>query len=444
MSNSAQNTHSNSAAHRQYAGSSKPTIVIAGAGYGGLAAAQMLGSHTRDFRVVIIDQNPYHLLQYQLHEAAVGKIDPATLAVPIRQLLPNHVEFTPASIRRFDFRNQMVQTDRGEVAYDRLIIALGGQPATYNIPGLAEHALTLKSLPDARRINGHIGCTLANAARLTDAEGRSAALTFVIGGAGITGVELAAEMAEGLRDRARGYGIDPREARIVLLEAAPTVLPGFDAKTIAEAAAALKAHGVELKTDSTVAKVEAGRVMLTSGETIRTGTFVWTGGVRANQLVLDSGLTLEGRGAAAVDHFLRSVDHPEVAIIGDSAIVHDPRTNAVALPCAQLAVKEGQYAAKDIIAELTGDVRRVYVPHMQGLLISLGGRRGVGTIGPVWVRRLIARLAKIGAETRYVFSIGGIRLVIVKGLWLRAGWVRLARRLRLNRRRIQDAAARVQ
>src|SRR3990172_7475318 len=108
----------------------RPTVVIAGAGYGGLAAARTLSRHSDQVRVVVVDQNPYHLLQYQLHEAAVGKIDPATLAVPIRRLLPNHVEFTPASIRRFDFRNQIVQTDRGEIAYDRLIIALGGQPAT--------------------------------------------------------------------------------------------------------------------------------------------------------------------------------------------------------------------------------------------------------------------------------------------------------------------------
>ena len=112
-----------------------------------------------------------------------------------------------------------------------------------------------------------------------------------------------------------------------------------------------------------------------------------------------------------------------------------------ALPCAQLAVKEGQYAAKDIVAELKGDARRVYVPRLQGLLISLGSRRGVGTIGPVWVRRLIAKLGKIGAETRYVWSIGGLRLLIARWLWLRAEWVRLARRLRLGRRGAGSVAA---
>jgi NADH dehydrogenase len=420
----------------------RPTIVIAGSGYGGLAVARELERCHADARVIVIDQHPYHLLQYQLHEAAVGKIDARTLAVPLATLLPKHIEFRSASIRGFDFVQRVVHTDRGDVAYDRLIIALGGQPATFNIPGLKEHAFTLKSLKDARRINGHIEWILAGAAQMADTAARVAALTFVIGGAGITGVELAAEMGEGLTERAREYGIEPREIRIELIEAAPTVLPGFDSETVAEATTALKRLGVRLKVNSPVTRVETGRVILKNGEVIRASTFIWTGGVRANQLVVESGLTIEGRGAAVVDTFLRAVDHPTVAIIGDSALVRDPRTGTVAIPCAQLAVKQGQYAAKDILAELKGDARRPYVPRLQGLLISLGSRGGVGSIGPVWVRRLIARLGKIGAETRYLWSIGGVPLLIARWVWLRAEWVRMARRMKAVRqsvRRLADA-----
>ncbi len=418
-----------------------PTIVIAGAGYAGLAAARTFSRCPRQFHTIVIDHNPYHLLQFQLHEAAVGKIDVRTLAVPLRWLLPKTVEFRQAAIRSFDFAKRVVRTDRGDVTYDRLIIALGGQPATFNIPGLNERAFTLKSLKDARRINGHIELTLAAAAKLSDPTARAAALTFVIGGAGITGVELAAELGKKLGERAREYGIDPREVRIVLLEAISTVLPGFDAETIAEATIALRQLGVQVRTNSTVMRVGAGWVMLKGGERVRAATFIWTGGVRANQLVLDSGLTLVGRGAAVVDHFLRSVDHPHVAIVGDSALVRDPRHGGVAIPCAQLAVKEGQHAARDIIAELKGDIRHVFVPHLQGQLISLGGRRGVGTIGPVWVRRLIARLGKIGAETRYLWHIGGMRLLLARWLWLRAEWVRIVRRMRTGRRGLDGMEA---
>jgi len=426
--------------HRKQQITASRTIVVAGAGYGGLAAARTLGRHASNNRIVVIDQNPYHLLQFQLHEAAVGKIDAATLALPLQSLLPKSVEFWQTTIRGFDFADRMVRTARGDITYDRLIIALGGQPATYDISGLDRHALMLKSLKDARRINGHIESTLAAATRLSHPDARSAALTFVIGGAGITGVELAAEIAEKLGDRAAEYDIDPCKVRIVLIEAAPTILPGFDSETIAEATLTLKHLGVELLVKTTVTHVNAGEIGLENGNTIRAGTFVWTGGVRANALVLNAGLTIDGRGAAVVDHFLRSIDYPDVAIIGDSALVRDPRHGGVAMPCAQLAVKQGQHAAKDILAELGGDVRHVYVPRLQGLLISLGGRRGVGAIGPVWVRRLIAKLGKIGAETRYLGSIGGLRLLAARWLWLRAEWVGLARRLRLDWRRVGGAA----
>lgn len=409
-------------------------IVIAGAGYGGLAAARALSRESRDVHVSVIDQNPYHLLQYQLPEAAAGKIDARTLAVPLRALLPRHVEFRQARILGFDFDQRLVHTDHGDAAYDHLIIALGGQPATFDIPGLDRHAFTLKSLGDARRINGRIETALARAAAQSDPDARAVALTFAIGGAGITGVELAAELAEELGERAQDYGIDPTEPRIVLLEAGPTILPGMSSETIAEATTALRQLGVGLRVESVVAGVEADRVVFSDGQMLPVGTFIWTGGVRANQLVLDAGLTIEGRGAAAVDYFLRSMDASNVTIIGDSALVRDPRYGGVALPCAQLAVKQGQFAAGDIVAELRGDVRPPYVPHLQGLLISLGSRRGVGTIGPLWVRRLVARLGKIGAETRYLWSIGGLRMLAARWLWLRAEWVGLLRRLGSMRR----------
>lgn len=402
-----------------------PTIVIAGAGYGGLAAARTLKHHTRDLRVILLDQNSYHLLQFQLHEAAAGKIDATTLALPIHALLPARVEFKQTRIQGFDFDNQLVKTDTGDITYERLIIALGGQPALVDIPGLSKHAFMLKSLPDARHIYEHTENILAQAAQSPD--GHSAALTFVVGGGGITGVELAAELAEGLVERAREYGIDQSALRIVLVEAAQTILQGFDGETIAEATVSLKQLGVDVRVNSAVTQIDAARVTLQNGETIDTHTFIWTGGVRANQLVLDSGLTLDGRGAALVDHFLRSVDHSNVSIIGDSALIRDPRHGGSVMPCAQLAMKQGQYAAKDIIAELESDVRHMYVPRLQGMLISLGGRRGVGTIGPMWVRRLLARLGKIGAETRYLMSIGGLRLLFSRWLLLRAEWVRFTK-----------------
>lgn len=407
---------------------SKQTVVIAGAGYAGLAAARSLGKSDR-VRVIVINQYDYHLLQFQLHEAAVNKIDTESLALPLKSLLPRGVELITAKIDSFDFKARTVHTDRGRVAYDRLIIALGSQPATYNIPGLSEHALMLKSAANAQRLRGHLEVTLSGLKSVA----RSIPYPIVVGGAGITGVELAAELSEGLKDLTREYDLDRSAIKIVLVEAASTVLPGFDQKTIDEATHVLSELGIEVRTSTTIERVEADRVVVKSNdalESIETQTLIWTGGVKANALVVNSGLTRGERSAAIVDQYLRSVDYTEVSVIGDSALVRDPRDGRIAIPCGQLAAKQGKYVGHRLLAELTNDIVQPYVPLIDGLLISLGSYRGVGTIGPMWVRRLIARLAKIGAETRYLFNIGGVKLVAARGLLLRHEWVALMRKVR--------------
>ena len=405
----------------------KFTVVIAGAGYAGLAAARSL-AREKNFRVVLINKHAYHLLQFQLHEAAVDKIDVDTLTLPMTEVLPREVEFVKAQITGFDFRTRAVLTERGDFHYDRLIVALGSQPATFNIPGLSEHALMLKSAANARSIRGHLEATLT----ALNSAARSTSYPIVIGGAGITGVELATELAEGLRGMERQYGLRRDTIEVVLVEAAATVLPGFDRKTIAEAARVLRRLKVDVRTSTAIERVAADRVWvkpLGSGrsEEIATQTVIWTGGVRANALVLNSGLALGERGAAIVDKYVRSIDYPEVSIIGDNAVVRDPRDGKIALPCGQLAAQQGEYAAEQIIADLNGKVAQLYMPHMDGLLISLGSYAGVGTVGPVWVREFLARVMKIGAETRYLFNIGGVPLVLARGLLLRHEFVAATR-----------------
>jgi NADH:ubiquinone reductase (H+-translocating) len=406
----------------------KTTVVIAGLGYAGLAAARVL-ARDKAVRVVLINKHAYHLLQFQLHEAAINKIDAESLALPLSSVLPPEVEFVKAQITGFDFQARCVHTDRGDFPYDRLIIALGSQPATFNIPGLSEHGLMLKSLANARSIRSHLDATLAGLSA-----NRSAPYPIVIGGAGITGVELAAELAEGLKELARAHGLPRTALKVVLVEAAATVLPGFDRNTTNEAARVLKRIGVEVRTHTAIERVEADRVWVKpigsdQPQELPTQTIIWTGGIRANELVLNSGLTLGARGAAVVDEYLRSIDRPEVSVVGDNALVRDLRNGQIAIPCGQLAAQQGQYAAQQILADLQHTAIKPYVPHMDGLLISLGSYAGVGTVGPVWVRQLIARAMKIGAETRYLLNVGGVTLVLARGLLLRHEFVALTRSL---------------
>ncbi len=405
-------------------------VVIAGAGYAGLATARVL-AREKNAQVILINKHAYHLLQFQLHEAAVNKIDIDSLALPMKYVLPRQVKFVKAQITGFDFKTRAVHTDHGDFTYERLVIALGSQPATFNIPGLNEHALMLKSLANARSIRGHLELTLSALASTA----RSTPYPIVIGGAGITGVELATELAEGLRVLERQFDLEQQTIKVILVEAASTVLPGFDQKTIDEAIRVLKKLGVDVRTNTAIERVEADRVWVKPlgsdrAEDIRTQTVIWTGGVRANALVLNSGLTLGERGAAIVDEYLRSIDYAEVSVVGDSALVRDPRDGQVVIPCGQLAAQQGKYAAQQIMADFKGAVGQPYIPHMDGLLISLGSYAGVGTVGPIWVRQFIARVMKIGAETRYLFNSGGVPLVLARGLLLRHEVVTLLRVLR--------------
>ena len=407
----------------------KSTIVIAGAGYAGLAAAQTL-AREKNANVVLINKHDYHLLQFQLPEAAVDKIEPDTLALPIRSLVPAPVQFIQAQIAGFDFKARSVHTDRGDIPYNRLIIALGSQPATFDIPGLTEHALMLKSLSHVRSIRGHLEMTFSALKSTT----RSTPYPIVIGGAGITGVELAAELAESLKDFERRFDLKRHTLKVILIEAAASVLPGFDRKTIDEATRVLRKLNIEVRTNTTLERVEADRLwvkVVGSDQLaeIRTSSVIWTGGVRANSLVLNSGLTLGERGAAIVDEHLRSIDYAEVFVVGDNAVVRHPRTKEVAIPCGQLAMQQGAHAARQISAELRGKNEPPYVPHLDGLLISLGSYAGVGTVGPIWVRQALARSMKIGAETRYLYNVGGLPLVLARGLLLRHEFVALTRLL---------------
>jgi NADH dehydrogenase len=232
----------------------------------------------------------------------------------------------------------------------------------------------------------------------------------------------------------RQFDLDRRAIKVMLVEAAATVLPGFDRKTIDEAARVLRALKVDVRTGTAIERVEADRVWVKpigsdrSAE-IETSTVIWTGGIRANALVLNSGVTLGERGAAVTDKYLRSIDYAEVSVVGDNAVVRDPRNGQVALPCGQLAAQQGEYAARQILHDIKGEATRPYIPHMDGLLISLGSYAGVGTVGPVWVRELLAHVMKIGAETRYLFNIGGVTLVLARGLLLRHEFVALTRGL---------------
>ena len=386
--------------------------VIIGAGFGGLGVALHLARYARrhpEHEVILIDRRNYHLLQGKLPEVAAGHVAPEEVMIPLAGLLRRRaIAFCQAQVLDVDFARRAVRTDQGLIAYDRLVIAVGSTTAFYNMPGLEEHTLTLKSVGDALAISAAMDLQVTAAAHEPDPGRRRTQLTFIVGGGGWSGVEIAAELAERAAALSAAYGLSPDESRIVIVEAAPTLLPGSDPWLINTVTRALKATGVEVHCGLPVTGAQAGRLLLADGSNVEGGLIIWTGGVRARP-VEDANVLLRGQAnRIVVDPTLAVPGHPEIYVVGDAAWVMDPRRGAPTAPSAQLALQQGEHVARNILADLENRPRRAYRPHLKGVLISLGRRSGAAIVARFRFGGRAARWLKRLNDYRYLFIIGAL------------------------------------
>jgi len=257
-------------------------ILILGAGYAGLRCARDLG-RSLDApgapEVMLVDRHRYHQIITELPVAAAGRIGSDDVALPLDQLLTRaRVRFEQAEVEHIDLRGKQVVTTRGALSYGTLVVAVGSTTAFYGVPGLAEHALTLKSVEDAEAIKARVQEVVQQAARQTDEGARAALLSVLIGGAGLTGVELAGELAEVLPCLAERYHLPATAPRVTLVEASPVVLPSLRGRLRTRAASILTALGIRLALGSKVVLADESGVTLASGDRLVGQTLVWTGG----------------------------------------------------------------------------------------------------------------------------------------------------------------------
>jgi len=395
-------------------------IVILGAGYGGLYTALKLENlleKRKNCEILLIDRNEHHQLKTELHEVAAAKKSPETVTIPIKNILKHRrIGFLKAEITNINFPWKTVTTANGEVKYDKLVIALGSQTEFFGIPELEEHTLTLTSIKDAYNIKRHIRNMFIQATKIKDKNARRATLTFVIGGGGFTGVELATELADYLARLSKEQGISQKTPHLVLVEAGSRILPGFDVKLANKALHVIKSKGIKLMLKTPVVAFDGDTIQLKTNQEIRTKTLIWTGGVRANALIAGSGLKCGPRGRAVVNPFLESVDYAGVYLVGDNSLVLDTATGRPLAPTAQLALQEAETAAYNIYAELTGKRRRRFKPKIVGQFVSLGGHQAVGWIWRFRVSGVLAWLLKRLSVFRYLNLIGGPKLMITKFL----------------------------
>ncbi len=369
--------------------------------------------------VTLVDQLDYHQLVTELHEVAAGSIPPDAVALPLsRTLAGKAIRFLQTRVTGFDYAGRRVATEAGELAYDILVIALGSETDFFGIEGLEEHSLTLKSLSDALVIKERVEQSFTQARDEDRAQERRRLLTLVIGGGGFTGTELAGEMADRVRDLGREYGVAPGEARIVVAEAGPSLLSGFDPGLVRTARRILESQGVELLLGAPAVRVTGDTVELKSGESIPYGTLIWTGGVKASELVARSGLTAGVRGRLVVNPYLESVDYSNVFVVGDAALSVNPTTGRPLAPSAQLALQHADCAAQNVLAQLRGTERVPYVPKVVGEVVSVGRINGLAKIGPFAFDGRPAHMLKRGTVLRYLYMLGGLPMV-----W---DWLRVA------------------
>ncbi|MGA7386999.1 MAG: NAD(P)/FAD-dependent oxidoreductase [Pseudolabrys sp.] len=396
----------------------RPKVVIVGAGFGGLDAAKTLRRTPAD--IVVVDRQNYHCFQPLLYQVATAALSPADVAWPIRHILRAQANATVLmeEVHGVDPSQKLLHTNFGDVTYDYLVIATGAMHSYFGHDEWADYAPGLKHIEDATRIRRSILIAFEQAELTTDAAAQRRLLTFVIVGGGATGVEMAGAIAEVARQTlaADFRRIDPRTARIALIEAGPRLLPTFPTEQSDYVRAALERAGVEVKTDTRVIKCDAQGIDFEVGR-IDAGTIIWAAGVVASPAArwLDAEADRAGRVKVGPD--LSVPGHPDIFAIGDTAAVADSSGRPVPgiAPAEKLM---GHYVAKLIAARIAGRPGDAPFRYKQvGELATIGRRAAVVNFGRLHLRGFIGWLFWSVVHIYFLIEVRDRFIVAFTWLW---------------------------
>ncbi|HMN46135.1 MAG TPA: NAD(P)/FAD-dependent oxidoreductase [Povalibacter sp.] len=402
-------------------------IVVVGAGFAGLNAARRM-RRLKEVDITVIDRENHHLFQPLLYQVAMAALSPAEIAAPIRSLLSRgNARVIKASAERIDIAGRVVVTDCGEFPYDYLLLACGAQHAYFGREDWEPHAPGLKNLPQATEIRRRVLEAFEAAERENDIALRRQHLTFVVVGGGPTGVELAGAIGEMSRyTLARDFRtIDPRQTRVILVEAGPRILPSFAPKLAARAMRDLESLGVQVWTSARVTNVTAQGVTI-GNEQVAASTVLWAAGVRAADIGRTLGTAVDPVGRVVVKDDLTLPEHPEVFVAGDLA--HCNGEDGKPLPgVALVAMQQGIYAADMIRNDLRGKPRTPFRYRNLGQLATIGRSRAICEI---FGMKLSGWLAWWVWLLVHIYRLSGFRnriIVLVQWAWSYMTFTRGAR-----------------
>jgi NADH dehydrogenase len=366
-------------------------IVILGGGFGGLYTALQLEktlARDSDVEIMLINRENFFLFTPMLHEVAASDLDITHIVNPVRKLL-RRVNFFDGGVESIDLPARRLVVSHGkdiggthahELEYDHLVLALGSITNFYNLPGLEERALTMKSLGDAIDLRNRLIANLEEADFECSCEPRERLLTVVVAGGGFAGVETIAGVNDFLREALEFYPhLREDMLRVVLIHPGAVILPELGEKLGVYAQRKLAERGVEIRVNTRVSGISEAGVTLSDGSMIPTKTLVWTAGTSANPL-LETLPCKKERGRVIVNEFLEVPDWPGVWALGDCALIPDRQTGTYCPPTAQHALREGKVTAQNITAAVRGKQKKPFVFSTFGQLAAIGRRTGVANI----------------------------------------------------------------
>lgn len=403
-----------------------PHVVIVGGGFGGLHAARQLRS--APVRVTLIDRRNFHLFQPLLYQVATGGLSPANIATPLRSILrkQKNCDVLLGEVIGFDLTQKQVVLKDGVIDYDNLILATGSSHSYFGHDQWEKYAPGLKTIEDATEMRRRIFTAFEQAERETDPERRHAALTFVVVGGGPTGVELAGALAEIAHHTLMHdfRHIDPKDARILLVEGAPHILAHYPTDLSTQAVKKIEGLGIEVRTNTQVTDIQSDHVKFKTAageETLFTQTVLWGAGVKASplgsRLAQAAGVEYDKGGRIPVQNDLTIAGHPELFVIGDVASCTGQ--NGKPLPgLAPVAMQQGAYVAKLIKRRLTGKKETAPFRYRdRGTMATIGRSIAVAQVGSWKFCGFFAWLMWLFVHLMEIVQFQNRLLVLMQWVW---------------------------
>ena len=395
-----------------------PHIVIVGAGFGGLTAAKRLAG--APVRVTLIDRNNYHLFQPLLYQIAIAGLIPSQIAYPLRTIFrkQKNLNIQMGEVREIDFEKKFVRYNGSVIAYDYLILAVGGQTNFFGMSAIQENGFQLKDIESAVTTRNHLLEMFEKASRTADELKRRALLTFAIVGGGPTGVETAGALAELITHvMVKDFpALDIHEARVILLEASGTVMPAYPDKLRKNTYDLLRGKRVEVQLNARLTDYNGQEITLANGTRIPTHTLIWTAGVKAADLVDSLGVQQAGSGRVRTEANLQLPRHPEVYVIGDAAYLEDEHGQPLPM-LSTVAIQQGKTTADNILRAVKGGTQEPFRYRDPGLLATIGRNAAVARIWGLSFSGFVAWLIWVGLHIYRLIGFRNRLLVLINWAW---------------------------